>query len=239
MQEKGFTLIEMMIAMVMGLILIAGALSIFLGTKQGYRMEQGMSLMQSTGRAALDFLSRDLSMAGFPQSSAIESFIPAMTLDGGGSNSDRFAVRYRATSDCLGAATPVYADGIQYTKNMYFIQNNALVCRTLAENDSTIAETAIIQGIENMQLLYGEDTDATDGVTNATKYVSAGNVTNWGNVVSVKFGLLVNSQSDIAGTNDGTAYTLQGQTQIVAANDHMRRRAYSTTVVVRNRMQGS
>ena len=239
MKEKGFTLTEMLIAIVLGMVLIAGTLSVYMSAKQGYRMGQGMTLMQATGRATLDFLSRELSMAGFPQASAIESFLPAMVGDGGGNNSDVVAVRYRTPVNCFGTATPVYADGVQYAKNMYFVQNNALVCRTLAEDDSTLAEATIIPGVENIQLLYGEDTDATDSATNATKYVSAGNVVNWGNVVSVKIGVLVNSQSDIATSDDEVAYDLQGQTQIAAANDHMRRRAYSTTVVVRNRMQGS
>jgi type IV pilus assembly protein PilW len=239
MKEKGFTLTEMMIAIVLGMVLITGALNVYMSTKQGYRMGQGMTLMQATGRATLDFLSHELSMAGFPQVSAIESFIPAMTTDGGGNNSDVVAVRYRTVTNCFGTATPVYADGVQYAKNMYFIQDEALFCRTLAEDDSTLAEVMIIPGVENIQLLYGEDTDATDSATNATKYVSAGNVVNWNNVVSVKLGVLVNSQKDMATTNDGVAYDLQGQTQIAAANDHMRRRAYSATVVVRNRMQGS
>ncbi len=239
MKQKGFTLTEMLIAIVLGMVLVAGALSVYLGAKQGYRMGQGMTLMQATGRATLGFLSHELSMAGFPQASAIESFLPAMVDDGGGNNSDVVAVRYRTPTDCFGSATPVYADGVQYAKNMYFVQNEALVCRTLAEDNSTLAQAMIIPGVENMQLLYGEDTNAADGVTNATKYVSAGNVVNWGNVVSVKLGVLVNSQSDIATSDDEVAYALQGQTQIVAANDHMRRRAYSATVVVRNRMQGS
>ena len=128
---------------------------------------------------------------------------------------------------------------MQYAKNLYFIQDDALFCRTLAEDDSTLLEAAIIPGVENMQLLYGEDTNSADAVTNATKYVTAGNVANWNNVVSVRLGVLVNSQGDIATSDDEVAYDLQRQTQIAAANDHMRRRAYSGTVVVRNRMQGS
>lgn len=239
MREKGFTLIELMIALVLGLILIGGTLSVFMSAKQGYRMEHGMALMQSTGRATLDFLSREISMAGFPQMNPIESFLPAETTDGTGSNSDRFAVRYRSNTDCLNAATPTYADGERYAKNLYFIQNDALVCRTLAEDDSTIAEAAIVQGVENMQLLYGEDTNAADGVTNATKYVTAGNVTDWNSVVSVRLGLLVSSQNVISTSDDAVAYELLGQTQIAAANDKLRRRAYSSTVVIRNRMQGS
>ena len=239
MKEKGFTLIEMMISMLLGTMLIAGVVNVFLSTKQSYRMGEGMTLMQSTGRTTLDFLSRELQMAGFPQASAIESFIPALTTDGGGNTSDQMAVRYRAATDCLGNATPAYADGVHYAKNLYFIQDDALFCRTLAEDDSTLVEAAIIPGVENIQLLYGEDTNSADSVTNATKYVTAGNVANWNNVVSVRLGVLVNSQSDIATSDDEVAYDLQRRTQIAAANDHMRRRAYSATVVVRNRMQGS
>ena len=239
MQEKGFTLIEMMIAIVLGAVLIGGVVNVFLSTKQSYRMEEGMTLMQSTGRATLDFLSGELQMAGFPQESAIESFVSAVTTDGGGNSSDQLAVRYRATTDCFGGVTPAYADGVQYAKNLYFVKDDALVCRTLAEDGSTLVEATIIPGVENIQLLYGEDTINADDVTNATKYVTAGNVVNWNNVVSVRLGVLVNSQSDIATSDDEVAFDLQGQTQIAAANDHMRRRAYSATVVVRNRMQGS
>ncbi len=239
MREKGFTLVEMMIAVVLGLVLIAGAMSVFLGAKQGYRMEQGMTLMQSTGRATMDYLSREISMAGFPQSGGIESIIPASTADGGGNASDQFAVRYRSTTDCLGVNTPVYTDGQQYAKNVFSIQAGALVCQTLAENNAVITTQVVVQGVENMQLLYGEDITAADGVTNATTYVTAGNVVNWNNVVSVRIGILVNSQGTIATTDDNVAYTLLGQTQIAAANDRQRRRAYSATVVIRNRMNGA
>jgi type IV pilus assembly protein PilW len=93
--------------------------------------------------------------------------------------------------------------------------------------------------VENLQLLYGEDNTAGDSVTNATRYVTADNVTDWNNVVSVRIGIIVNSQSPVATSNDDVAYTLLGQTPIAAGADHMRRRAYTTTAVIRNRMQDS
>jgi type IV pilus assembly protein PilW len=239
MREKGFTLIELMIAVVLSLLLIAGTLTVFISTKQGYRLENGLSLMQATGRATLDLLAREVMMAGFPQIEDIETFIPAMTTDGGGSSSDQFAVRYQSDTDCLNDTTPIYADGEHYAKNMYFIDaNNNLRCRTLAEDDSTVREAVIVQGVENIQLLYGED-NTNDGVTNATRYVTAGNVADWDNVVSVRIGIIVNSQSPIATSDDDVTYTLLGQTPTAAGADRMRRRAYTTTAVIRNRIQGS
>lgn len=238
MRQKGFTLVELMIAIVLGLLLMAGAMSVFMSTKQGYRLENGLSLMQATGRGTMDLLAREVMMAGFPQISEIETFMPALTTDGGGNSSDQFAVRYQSDTDCLNGATPVYADGERYAKNMYFIDaNNNLRCRTLAEDDSTILEAVVVQGVESMQLLYGEDNTAGGDIANATRYVSAGNVIDWDNVVSVRIGIIVNSQSVISTTDDNVTYTLFGQTPSAAGADRMRRRAYTTTAVIRNRMQ--
>lgn len=239
MRERGFTLIELMIAMLLGLILIGGAISVFISTKQGYRLQNGLTLTQATGRATLEFLSREIRMAGYPQMDSINAIVQTSTANGSGTSSDDFTVLYQSATDCLNNATPVYTNGKQYAKNMFFILNNALVCRTLAEDGSTIAQSAIVQGVENMQLLYGEDNVASDGITNATRYVTAGNVTNWNNVVSMRIAILVDSIADIATTDDETPFTLLGQAKIPAANDHLRRRAYSTTVTIRNRMQES
>jgi type IV pilus assembly protein PilW len=242
MRQKGFTLVEMMIALVIGLLLIAGTLSVFLSTKQGYRMTNGLSLMQATGRATLDLLTRDIMMAGFPQSSGIETFVSGagFTQDGGGNNSDMFTVRYQSIVDCQNSAagTPTYADGQRYAKNRYFIQGGDLWCETLAEDNSVNnAAVVLVDGVENLQILFGEDNDATDGVTNATRYVTAGNVSDWDNVVSVKIGFIVNSQDNIATSDDTASFSLIGQTATAASADRMRRRTYSTTTVIRNRMQ--
>ena len=242
MRQRGFTLIEMMIAIVIGLLLIAGTLSVFLSTKQGYRMTNGLSLMQSTGRATLDLLTNDIMMAGYPEDSGIETFVTGagFTQDGGGNASDMFTVRYQSSTDCLNTAggPPIYADGKQYAKNRYFIQNGNLMCESLKEDNTVFAAAqVIVPGIENMQVLYGEDDNAADGITNTTRYVTAGNVADWNNVVSVRIGIVVNSRNVIATTDDTATFSLFGQTATAATNDRLRRRAYSTTAVIRNRME--
>lgn len=239
MQQKGFTLVEMMIAIVIGLLLIAGTLSVFLSTKQGYRMTSGLSLMQSTGRATLDLLTREVMISGFPQEDVIDTFDSDLTSDGGGSASDTFTVHYRTDPtglDCLGSVTPLYADGNHYAKNQYFIQGGNLMCQPRAEDDSAIGGAGIVvRGIENLQILYGEDNNP-DGDPTATRYVIAGNVSDWANVVSARIGIVVNSQDNIATTDDTSTFALIGQSAAAAGADRMRRRAYSTTAVIRNRM---
>ncbi|NOT10419.1 MAG: prepilin-type N-terminal cleavage/methylation domain-containing protein [Methylococcaceae bacterium] len=63
--QLGMTLIEIMIALLIGAFLLGGVLQIFIGTKQTYRMQEGLSRLQENGRFALDFLAKDIRMAGF------------------------------------------------------------------------------------------------------------------------------------------------------------------------------
>jgi len=63
--QSGFTLVELMIAMVISLMLLAGTISIFISNKQVYRISEASSRVQESGRFALNFLKRDVRMAGF------------------------------------------------------------------------------------------------------------------------------------------------------------------------------
>lgn len=63
--QKGLSLVELMIAITLGLLLMAGVVQIFLSSKDTYRTQQASSRVQETGRLALEFISKDLRMAGF------------------------------------------------------------------------------------------------------------------------------------------------------------------------------
>lgn len=64
-QQKGMTLIEIMIALTLSLLLIGGVIQLFLTSKQTYRMNEALANVQESGRLALDSLSRELRMAGY------------------------------------------------------------------------------------------------------------------------------------------------------------------------------
>jgi type IV pilus assembly protein PilW len=63
--QRGLTLVELMIAMILGLFLIGGLLQIFISSKQTYRMQEALSRLQENGRFAIDFMTRDIRLAGF------------------------------------------------------------------------------------------------------------------------------------------------------------------------------
>lgn len=64
-RQTGLSLIELMIAMVVGLILIAGVLSIFITSRQGYGTNSAVATVQENGRFALDFIRNDARMSGY------------------------------------------------------------------------------------------------------------------------------------------------------------------------------
>lgn len=63
--ELGMTLIEIMIALLIGAFLLGGILQIFINSKQTYRLQEGLSRVQENGRFAMDFITRDIRMADY------------------------------------------------------------------------------------------------------------------------------------------------------------------------------
>lgn len=56
---------EIMVAVALSVILLAGVIQIFVSSKSTYRLQDNLARMQENGRFALDFLTRDVRMAGY------------------------------------------------------------------------------------------------------------------------------------------------------------------------------
>jgi len=61
---RGVTLIELMIALLIGSILVLGLVQVFSASRSAYQLSQGIARNQESSRFAIDFLTRDLRMAG-------------------------------------------------------------------------------------------------------------------------------------------------------------------------------
>ena len=62
---RGMTMVELMVAMVMGLFLISGAVALLIASKRSYTESERYARMGENGRFALQVLSMDLRHAGF------------------------------------------------------------------------------------------------------------------------------------------------------------------------------
>lgn len=63
--QRGFTLIEIMVALTLGLVVTIGFIQVFLGTQQSARIQQAASRMQEDGRIAMDILNHYIRLAGY------------------------------------------------------------------------------------------------------------------------------------------------------------------------------
>lgn len=64
-KQNGLSLVELMIGITLGLILLTGVMQVFLSSKNVFTSQQALSRIQESGRMAIEFLSRDIRMAGF------------------------------------------------------------------------------------------------------------------------------------------------------------------------------
>lgn len=112
-RSAGMTLVELMVAMVVGLILIGGVMQLFVANKATYNLQEELARLQENARFATDMLNRDMRQAGYWGCS--NTFTPANMVIGGGTG---FSVGLTGTngsglngSDSV-AMTGAYGSGI-------------------------------------------------------------------------------------------------------------------------------
>jgi type IV pilus assembly protein PilW len=63
--ERGMSLVELMVAMALGLVLTVGMTQVYLGNRATYAFNDGLSLIQENARFAIDHVADNVRMAGF------------------------------------------------------------------------------------------------------------------------------------------------------------------------------
>lgn len=64
-RQGGFTLVELMVALTLGLLLSGMIVGIFVSNKQSYRIQNALARIQESGRFGLEFMGRDIRGANF------------------------------------------------------------------------------------------------------------------------------------------------------------------------------
>lgn len=125
------------------------------------------------------------------------------------------------------------------TTRQYYIETTNGV-PTLYRKDNNSAAVPLIDGVENMQVLYGEYTVSPPN-TDKTKwtpsiYRKASDVTDWTKVLSVRVGLLLRTPDDKTQDLDKGTYDVDGDgtAELTTPNDNFRRRIFQATVQLRN-----
>jgi len=323
-KQNGLTLIELMIAILLGSVVTILLISLFINSKQSYRTQENLSRLQENGRFAMSFISQDIRMANYwgclepvttnldnnidntffnifeagasgailgsndntDNSDLIEDGTDTITLKGAASssagavvmatmansntaitiqnthslsqnqpvlisnctNGDLFVIINNAASattlthgvganqntdvafrQAYGTAAHVYP--LSFAR--YTIQTSALGEPALFRSINGNAAVELVEGVEDMQILYGEDTDVTkDGIANT--YRSVNDVVNMDDVVSVRVSLLVRTLDDNV-TTGPVSYTIPGQAPVLDPGDRRMRHVFTSTIAIRNR----
>ncbi|MBF0114021.1 MAG: PilW family protein [Magnetococcales bacterium] len=313
--QAGFSLLELMIALTVGLLLLSGLLTLFNSTKQTYQWNTQLARLQENGRLAMELLTREIRHTGYwgctgqstlnnllvtpnnlswltierihgydhLQPGSLPSALQGLAVPGNDvivlsgmdfsqrtlashdacaaqftlaqthdlqanelvalsdcqqtvllqitqANGSNRTLNHAASggsignrSDCLGgdcsgscaSSWYQFAPGTPLAplrSIAFFVGNSAngepaLFWQLLNRSD-TPSRNELVEGVENMQILYGFD---SDGDRVANQYLRADQVDSangWNNIVSVRIALLLRSADHMRSQVDDKSYTL-------------------------------
>jgi prepilin peptidase dependent protein B len=153
MRQKGFSLVEMMIALVLGMIVIGAALGVYIGTFSANSSQMKYSRLNNELRTVMTQITRDLRRAGYNNWTTAE--IESQIADGGGdflANPQTAAVLTTTTAQIRydedasgGAASASEVYGYQWVDTNGDGTADTIQVRTGAGGWSNLTDPAVIR----------------------------------------------------------------------------------------------
>lgn len=207
-EQPGFTLLELLIAMLLIALIMAGAIQLAQAASHSFRLQRNLAALQENAHFALRMIQREISQAGFRH----RPWLPGAAIgavrgsaEGISARGDRLAVRRWSDRNCHENPNPVRdGDGrpLFYLRITTFeVTAAAQLSMTCHYGPDTANLTRQINGlglVENavsLQLLFAEDSDA-DG--SADRWVKAGQWVEEDAVLGARLGLLLASPDRVA-----------------------------------------
>lgn len=153
-RNRGFTLTELMVAMAVGLIVLAAIYHVFVFQSQRFDREEQIAEMQQNARAAMDTMTREIRMAGYdPDGDSSAGILAAgpssisfsLDVDQGGGSYQTCVIAYhldpgnhRVTRVCGASGNQPLAENIQDLAFSYYDAQG-----TVAELEGKIRQVKI------------------------------------------------------------------------------------------------
>ncbi len=148
---------------------------------------------------------------------------------------------HAASSPCSDEKFDKDAQILKMTTTAYYIGVGSSGAPALYYRENDGAANELIDNVESMQILYGEDTDAATAATAGlpNHYVTADAVTDFSKVVSIRISLLMRTPDNARTSTDTDTYLLAGATSATSTtinpvDDRRLRRVYTSTIKLRN-----
>jgi type IV pilus assembly protein PilW len=234
--QRGFTLLEIMIAMSIGLFLTGALLTIVQTNKAVFVNQSQLAQLQDSERMAMSLMADVIQRAGyFPDPTvntaggtliASAPFANGQTITGlynAAAPGDSISVRYMTAGgdgilNCSGLSNPNPVGGA----NILYVNQFAVVAgvpsgQLVCTMQNGIGYT-LVNGVTNLSVLYGVKTNVAAS-NNVDTYLNASQMTaaNWQNVISVLIRLTFNNPL-YTGAGRGQAQTITIQRVVDVMN---------------------
>jgi len=208
-RERGFTMVELMVAITISVFLLGGLLTTVQSTRRAFGDQNQLSQLQDNQRLAMTLMAAVIETAGYypdPKNNTNTAVMPAVGVFAtagqpifGVSNAsaagDTVTVRYGAglnagpTGDnvlnCLGTTNTTVAPYDTFV-NQFSVANNALTC-TLTTSAGAQAPVALVNGVQSLGVVYGVKRNAADTGSCTDTYLQANQMAaaDWNAVCSI------------------------------------------------------
>jgi type IV pilus assembly protein PilW len=231
--QRGFTLLEIMIAMAIGLFLTGALLTIVQTNKAVFSNQNQLEQMQDSQRMALTLMADVIQQSGYFPDPTTNTLSGTLVASGLFANSqgmtgvynaatpgDTISVRYMTAPqdgilNCSGLSNlnAVGGANILYVNQFAVVAGvptGQLVCTVTIAGNSTAY--TLVNGVTNLSVLYGVKTNLAAAGNNVDTYLNASQMSasNWQNVISVLIKLtFTNPLYTQAGRGQAQTITIQ------------------------------
>jgi len=208
-RQRGLTLVELLVALAIGVFLLGALLTIVANTGKVFRAQTQMSQLQDNERLAMTMMGDVIQEGGYypnPTIYTAQGALPAggAFVSGGqgitGTTGDSLTARFKTAPgdgmiNCTGG-TNTTAATVTYTNTFSVDANGNLNCAL--NNGATTTTQSLVTGVTSLSVLYGVKTDfsvnngAVDSYLTAAQInanASPGPTVLWNHVVSVRITL--------------------------------------------------
>lgn len=218
--QHGYTLIEIMIALVIALFLLDGVLTILQNNKRVFSTQNQLAQLEDSQRLVMTLIGDVIETAGyFPDPTtntsaaltATAPFAAGQAIAGtynAAAPGDTIRARYVTASgdgilNCSGSSNTSGANQIYV--NVFRVIGGQLACTMNG------TEYRLVDGVQNFSVLYGVKTDFTVDDNTVDTYLNASQMTaaNWSNVITVTVTLTFTNPIYVAGSGQPQTITFQ------------------------------
>jgi type IV pilus assembly protein PilW len=212
--QRGFSLIELLIAVLIALFLLGGLVTLVMGTRKTNATQSALSQLQDNQRIAMTLIANVTQKAGYfpdPLTQQISTFaaetmagitVASSQVLGGTYNAttgDTFLVRFYAPAsdttsaviNCAGQSNTGTSTSVWYS-NVFAVgtvgTTSWLQCQVRTSGTGTILTVNLIPNVTNMSVLYGVSAAAAGDDYSIVQYLNASQMspTQWLNVTAIQ-----------------------------------------------------